>query len=146
MIDIFLSWVRGVIEFSEAGFWGLVVEGEVEWVVARVVVRFNDLGEVALAFGAYESVLVPVPFVLALMAVYHVPLLRGPRCWPIGHVGWRLMRIEGEGEEDGACASVVVVALEQYDVVKGAQKRAIIGMAEMLWRRSQEVDLFITDR
>lgn len=110
MIDIFLSWVGGVVEFSEAGFWGLVVEGEVEWVVARVVVRLNDLGEVALAFGAYESVLVPVPFVLALMAVYHVPLLRARRCWPIGHVGWRRMGIEGEGEEDGACASVVVVA------------------------------------
>lgn len=44
------------------------------FVFSRIVVRLDDLGEVGLAFWTDEAVLVPVPFVLAGVAVDNVSL------------------------------------------------------------------------
>ena len=51
-------------------FWEIC--RDLQLVFARVVIRLDDLGEVAVAFRASETMLVAVPFVLALMAVDHV--------------------------------------------------------------------------
>jgi hypothetical protein len=42
-------------------------------IFSRVVVKLDDLYEIRLALRARQSMLVSVPLILTLMAVYHVP-------------------------------------------------------------------------
>jgi hypothetical protein len=57
------------------------IEGDEVWqiiiLVPGVVPSFDDLHELPVALGADDTVLISIPLVLALMAVYYLALSRG---------------------------------------------------------------------
>lgn len=55
--------------------WVLRVGWDMSVVVPRVLVLLDDFGEVGLAFGANDAVLIPVPLVLALVTEDQLALL-----------------------------------------------------------------------
>jgi hypothetical protein len=45
-----------------------------QFVGSRVMLRFNDFCEIRTALGAGQAMFVPVPFVMALVAIHHIAL------------------------------------------------------------------------